>query len=101
MDIQTSIANVPPPKRRPHIRRSAELEEGIIFLATRGFPMTSIVGVLGISSGNTVKQWARRDPVFGARFDAAVEAGRQLNSAVVQAKFLAGERALRALLPSR
>lgn len=89
MSLQTLLAQLPPPRRAPRLRRDIKTEITVLALLMRGYSVRAAAVGAGISEGG-VRSWIKRDPVFRAQYHEAVRQGQIAYVEAQRSKLLAG-----------
>lgn len=74
MSLASLLAQLPPPRRAPRVRRNPDAEILVLGAILQGHPIRVAAIAAGVSEGG-VRGWIRRDPTFRAKYQAAVLEG--------------------------
>jgi hypothetical protein len=76
MTLQALLAQLPPPRRAPRLRRDVQSEIVVLAAIMRGHPVRVAAIAAGVSESG-VRSWIRRDALFAQKYRAAAREGRE------------------------
>lgn len=89
MTLQSILAQLPPPRRAPRLRRDPRAEIVVLGALLQGHSVR-VAAIAGGVSESGVRSWARRDPVFASQYEAALNEGREAYAKQRRAQLLDG-----------